>query len=313
MDSLLTKLRHELATYPEDRTACGQDIGCLGIYRCVRSQRLTAVPLHLPCMMLVITGCKHLLIDNVNFAVQPGEVLMLPAGRQFRVTNSPDQGSSSYHGMALHFTAAVLDQFRQIYGPHYSERVARPVWHARAPSGLIAELLQWLQWSRQYGIDEHIAEQRQMTLLLLLARAGLIGNILLGHDSNWRRRVVNLLNLDPARSWDVQSVCSRLGCSESSLRRHLQEENSGFRELLEEVRLAAGLALLQQTYLQIGAIAERVGYQSQSRFGERFKRRFGVTPSDLRRTRVSIEADAELRLVSESIGKQQRAILTPVI
>lgn len=313
MDGLLAELRHELATYPEDRTACGQDIGCLGIYRCVRSQRLTAVPLHLPCMMLVITGCKHLVIDNVNFAVRPGELLMLPAGRQFRVTNSPDQGSSSYHGMALHFSASVLEQFRQIYGPHYSERVARPVWHAQAPPGLIAELLQWLQWSRQYGIDEHIAEQRQMTLLLLLARAGLIGNLMLGHDTSWRRRVINLLNLDPARSWDVQSVCSRLGCSESSLRRHLQEEKSGFRELLEEVRLAAGLALLQQTYLQIGAIAERVGYQSQSRFGERFKRRFGVTPSDLRRTRIGVQADVALLASAEAIGHPHRPRLTRVV
>lgn len=32
---------------------------------------------------------------------------------------------------------------------------------------------------------------------------------------------------------------------------------------------------------------QAVGYQSQSRFGERFKRRFGLTPSALRRTRMN--------------------------
>ncbi|HBK55011.1 MAG TPA: hypothetical protein DDZ76_01785 [Xanthomonadales bacterium] len=286
MDGLLSELRHELETYPQDRTACGSELGCLGIYRCVKPQRLSSIPLHSPCMMLVVTGCKHISLDNVNFAIRPGEMVTLPAGREFRVVNAPDRGSQNYHGMALHFAPVVLEQFCQIYGPSYCNQLSQPAWHSKAPESLIAELLQWLRWSRRFGIDQHIAEQRQMTMLLLLAQAGLLGNLLLSHEPSWRRRIINLVNLDPARSWGVQELCLRLGCSESSLRRHLQEEETSFREILEEVRLAAGLALLQQTYLQIGTIAERVGYQSQSRFGERFKRRFGITPSDLRRTRT---------------------------
>ncbi|MFV2058954.1 MAG: helix-turn-helix transcriptional regulator, partial [Thiohalomonadales bacterium] len=81
--------------------------------------------------------------------------------------------------------------------------------------------------------------------------------------------------------------CSRLGVSESSLRRKLQSEQTGFRELLEEARLSHGLYLLLETVHPIGQVADAVGYQSQSRFGERFKRRFGMTPTELRRTLVA--------------------------
>ncbi len=295
MEHLLAQLRHELTNYPEDRTPHGSGLGCLGLYRCTRPQTLHAVPLHMPCLMLVITGKKHLVIDDINFTLRPGEIVALPAGREFIVTNSPDSASQIYHGVALNFCQPVLDQFRQVHGARYSDIIARPKWLAPAPESLVAEMLQWLRWSRNYPFDENMVWHRQVTIMLLLAQAGLVGNLLLNHDSSWKRRVANLIHLDPSRSWGVRDVCERLGCSESSLRRHLQDEGSGFREILEEVRLAEGLALLQQTYLQIGTIAEKVGYQSQSRFGERFKRRFGLTPSDLRRTRLG---DAESTLSS---------------
>ena len=45
------------------------------------------------------------------------------------------------------------------------------------------------------------------------------------------------------------------------------------------------LTLVQESPWSIGRIADAVGYRSQSRFGERFKLRFGMTPSALRLTR----------------------------
>ncbi|GAB4199439.1 MAG: helix-turn-helix transcriptional regulator [Wenzhouxiangellaceae bacterium] len=290
MNKLLTQIRDELHNYsahePENGTGTG-----LEIHRCNRTQALAAIPIHEPCVRLVVTGQKEVMLDQRSISVKPGEVVVLPAGTNYQVRQVPDSACQRYHGLTISFSQKVLKHFRLVYGSHFNELRTPALWHSEAPDGLLAEVLSWLQWGRMYAADESINQHRQVAILLLLAKSGLAGNILMNQNASWKQRVTNLLTLDPARSWQVQDVCTRLGISPSSLRRHLQCEKTSFREILEEVRLATGLALLQQTYLQIGNIAEAVGYQSQSRFGERFKRRFGLTPSELRRTRVGITSE----------------------
>ena len=109
---------------------------------------------------------------------------------------------------------------------------------------------------------------------------------MIGRFRNALYNAIGNLELDPAHPWRMDEVGAWLGVSESTLRRHLQEEGHGFRSLLEEVRLMRGLTLVQESPWAIGRIADAVGYRSQSRFSERFKRRFGLTPSSLRQTRV---------------------------
>ncbi len=91
---------------------------------------------------------------------------------------------------------------------------------------------------------------------------------------------------DLAKEWTLNDICPLLAMSESNLRRKLQDERTGFRELLEDLRLTHGLGLLQTTRLPINHVALECGYQSPSRFSERFKKRFRTTPSELRRTTV---------------------------
>jgi transcriptional regulator GlxA family with amidase domain len=51
--------------------------------------------------------------------------------------------------------------------------------------------------------------------------------------------------------------------------------------------MVAALALLQETFWPVGQVAAAVGYISHSRFSERFKRRFGLSPTELKKTRES--------------------------
>ena len=74
--------------------------------------------------------------------------------------------------------------------------------------------------------------------------------------------------------------------SESTLRRKLKAEGTSLQEIKDQSRLGLGLHLLQTTQDPITLIAEKCGYQSQSRFTNRFKGRFGLTPSELRKTKM---------------------------
>jgi len=85
----------------------------------------------------------------------------------------------------------------------------------------------------------------------------------------------------------MENICEQLAMSESTLRRKLKLEGTTVQDIKDQVRLGLGLHLLQTTLFPIGIIAEKCGYQSQSRFTDRFKGRFGLTPSELRKTKVT--------------------------
>lgn len=57
-------------------------------------------------------------------------------------------------------------------------------------------------------------------------------------------------------------------------------------EIKDQARLGLGLHLLQTTHYSIVLIAEKCGYKSQSRFTDRFKERFGLTLSELQKTKM---------------------------
>jgi len=75
--------------------------------------------------------------------------------------------------------------------------------------------------------------------------------------------------------------------SESTLRRKLKAEGTSIQEIKDQTRMGFGLHLLQTTKKSISIIAQECGYQSQSRFTSRFKDRFGLTPTELRKTKLT--------------------------
>ncbi len=261
-------------------------LGGIGVFHSREPQSLHNVPIQQPLLVLVTTGRKIIALGERKVEVLPGQLLLLPGGCEVEVGNYPDADSQHYLGLAVGFPDASRDLFRRSYG-HEVPTDMQPLWCAPAPAELVVAMGQWVEWCIHHDLDPAIARHRQVEMLLLLARAGIAGNLLLDRQAPWRERVAQLLALDPARDWDAPMVCRRLGIGESTLRRRLQEEGSGLRAVLEETRLVAGLALLQETCWPIGQVADAVGYRSQSRFSERFKRRFGLTPTELKKTRAS--------------------------
>ena len=52
---------------------------------------------------------------------------------------------------------------------------------------------------------------------------------------------------------------------------------------IREHRMEAAAQLLQSTDLSVADVARKVGYDSQSRFSDTFKRHFGVLPKEYRK------------------------------
>lgn len=279
IDNLLQGLSKRDPDLDQDLMQCG-----LGIQSCYKPQTIAKVVFNKPALLLVVSGSKEILLPNKRYVAKSGEFLIVPADTEFWIGKYPDEATGIYQGLGFRFDIETIQEFQKSFGQGIESWNLAPHWHAPASESSLEWVAQWLDWSRKYPVSIQIQRHRLVELLLLFAQAGLAGNILVSRSPSWRQRVSQMLGVDPARAWRCKEVCKALGVSESAMRRRLQVEGTNFRELLEEVRLMSGLTMVQETHLTICQVADAVGYQSQSRFTDRFKERFGVTPTALRRS-----------------------------
>ncbi len=137
--------------------------------------------------------------------------------------------------------------------------------------------------------EPRLFDHRLIEILLVLVEkdARLMSYLL--NTQSWSQKVRAILSSDLAHEWELNEVCQRLATSESTLRRQLQTEGTGFRELLYELRLGTALIQLLQTSAPVYQIAYACGYQSVSRFTSNFRKRFGLPPTEFRQSAAAKE------------------------
>ncbi|MEC9247204.1 MAG: helix-turn-helix transcriptional regulator [Pseudomonadota bacterium] len=103
-----------------------------------------------------------------------------------------------------------------------------------------------------------------------------------GRRPSFVERLRPILAAEPDVEWRAARAARALAVSEPTLRRRLAMEGTTFSDLLADVRMTHALGLLQATETPVNRIALDCGYQSASRFAIRFRKRFGIAPSDIR-------------------------------
>jgi len=98
-----------------------------------------------------------------------------------------------------------------------------------------------------------------------------------------RELIRQQLASDISQCTSLERVAARLHRSARTLRRHLQQLNTSFQHLLDEVRYDKARQLLLHTDLPIYLIAEQLGYSETASFRHAFQRWSGLTPSNFRR------------------------------
>jgi AraC-like DNA-binding protein len=167
----------------------------------------------------------------------------------------------------------------QLHGLGSKTHALRPSIHRfdRDPS-LLASICHYLASADHQALLRH--RLMEILLVLLGREQGLAAYLF--DQGNWGNRVRAILAQDLAHEWEIQEVCERLATTESTLRRNLRKESTGFRELLHDLRLTTALMHLLQTPHPINRIAYDCGFQSMSRFSNNFHKRFGLPPSQFR-------------------------------
>jgi AraC-like DNA-binding protein len=84
---------------------------------------------------------------------------------------------------------------------------------------------------------------------------------------------------------DREALARALGMSGKTLARRLALEQRGFRDVVDGVRRALAHRLLVEEALDVGEVAQRVGFADPAALGKAFRRWFGQSPSSFRSRR----------------------------
>lgn len=271
----------------------------VGVNRCCTAQCLTKMSIRVPTLMLPVAGTKSILSGQQSYKASLGECLVLPSGVDVDVQNLPDRHTRQFACALLIFDAETINLFNTLYGNQVNDWRMQPQWKVKASDALFSAVADWLAHSQEFEADLVQTRHRMAELLLLVARQGAAGNLLFQKQASLGQKIKHMFALDPSRDWRVADMTALLGTSESTLRRQLRVEGAQFRDLLEEARLDHGVDLVMATDMPINQIAFHCGYQSQSRFAERFRLRYSLSPTELRATQTEVAASAEIMLLKQ--------------
>lgn len=245
------------------------------VYSSKQVQHLLNVPIIKPVLILVLEGEKNL--------GQKAEI-SCPAGSFIFLSNNPLVEMRNIPGALEYF--ALLIEFEQQDFAVFTRRPKTVQKYVTGPidKNLYILLQQFIEWSAL--APPELWPIRRAELLQYLDLSGYHQVRAMADSFNLSQQLYDLIRVNLAQDLGIAELCEQLAMSESTLRRKLQAEGTSVQAIKDQTRLGYGLHLLQTSASSIGAIAELCGYQSQSRFTEKFKQRFGLTPTELRKTKL---------------------------
>ncbi len=96
-------------------------------------------------------------------------------------------------------------------------------------------------------------------------------------------QAIALIHRRPEHAWTLAALAREVGMSRSALSARFKEQvGEPVMRYLATWRMQLALTSLRRDRVDLGALAERVGYQSESAFNRAFKRHVGVPPGAAR-------------------------------
>lgn len=252
----------------------GNDDKPYAIYQSFQEQRLLNVPIEKPLLIIVLKGLKKL---------GAKEDIICPSHSFIFLANSPVidmrniPNDEEYLALLIEFDFEDFDHLP----PTPSHTVTSIT--GNLDKSLEFLLAQFVQWSHCAPFKQWRFRKREILQLLFDAGYTKLGAIATAPSLSHQVHTHIKHNMsDELSNEQLSQACFM---SESTLRRKLNREGTSIQGIKDRTKLGHGLHLIQTTHGPIATIAQQCGYSSQSRFTERFKQLFGITPTALRKTR----------------------------
>ncbi len=241
------------------------------------------VPVVKPLFIAVLDGVKALGSDE-EIICHAGDFIFLSDSPAINMRNIPKD--KEYFALLIEFEPDDFVAINTEINVNYGEILGKSEKFSVGKITVELEkcLQQFVEWS--YYAPKSMWSLRKREILQLLYHLDHPEILAMAATHKLTHKLYALISKQPAKEMSLSALCQYVAMSESTLRRKLMAEGTSLQAIKDQVRLGNGLHLLQTTNHSIAFIAEQCGYQSQSRFSSRFKDRFSLTPSELRKTKL---------------------------
>jgi AraC-like DNA-binding protein len=259
----------------------------------------------------MLAGQCWLVVEGVPAPVllNAGDCFLLPRGLPFRLATDlslePVHYTVALTRLGMRSEApGVTEGARYIAGGHFAltggpaEMLLQslpPIVHIRRESDKAA-----MRWSLERMREELrdpqpggslIAQQLAYTMLIQALRLHLADAASTGHswlsglaDKHMSIAIASMHN-DPGYPWTLQSLAERVGMSRSVFALHFRETVGATpMEYLTRWRMLVAADRLKNSSDGLSAIAQSLGYESDSAFGKAFRRVMGCSPRQYTRS-----------------------------
>lgn len=251
------------------------------IYRAGQLQKLRNVRIHFPSIIQIIAGSKRLFWKESAIDLSRSTLLLCEAFSSFSFENLPYKGR--FLSRAFSFHCAPPESMLEL---SMERSAASPVPIIDADHAL-QETLHALICFDLNNMSKQTQIFWLMGLYQQLAERGVLHCLFPGNTTSFRQKLSHYLSRSPGDEHLLESAAERFAMSRATLIRKLKQEGTAYREVLVEVRLNYALYLMQNGHCNVTSLAHMCGYQSEGRFSQLFRTRFGLTPSGYLKTLTS--------------------------
>ncbi|WP_217629874.1 helix-turn-helix transcriptional regulator [Shewanella colwelliana] len=248
------------------------------IFRAEQLQKLRNVRLHSPSIIQIMTGSKRLFWRESTIDVSHSELLLCEASESLSFENLPQKGNFrsrvfSFYGLP---NGSIIELSKSNGGTEQT-----PILEA---SDELQVTLNALFSFNQLSMSQETQYHWVQGLYQQLAERGVLHCLFTDNNTRFSQKLSRYLAKKPSEEHSLDTVAQHFAISRSTMIRKLKKENMQYREVLAEVRLNHALNLMQKGHNNVAMLALSCGYQSEGRFSQRFKGKFGLTPSDYIKT-----------------------------
>ncbi len=270
--SLYDEENHKELLYKE--SLYKETIYKVSFYKAKQLQALRNLRIHSACIIQILSGSKRLFYKNDVTNLSSSAYLLCSASASLSFENLPQMGYFQSRVFSFYCIPdkAMLELSRKT---ELSSDV--PIVPRDKNIDISLEALSC------YDLNK-MSEASQINLVMALyqqlAEIGVLHALFPEDELSFSSKVANYLAASPEQEHSLESVAEKFATSRATMIRRLAKENLRYRDLLAEVRLSYALKLMQEGVSEVSVLAHRCGYQSESRFSQRFVGKFGVTPKE---------------------------------
>ncbi|EGU0167138.1 TPA: helix-turn-helix transcriptional regulator [Vibrio parahaemolyticus] len=251
------------------------------LFRAEQQQKLRNVRIHSPSIIQIIKGSKRLFWKDEAFDILHPNIMLCEANASLNFENLPQQGR--FLSRMFSFHCVPSDDMLEL---SMSNALGEHVPAVETDKALQATLNALFSFEQE-SLSEATQRYWVLGLYQQLAERGLLHRLFTSSNTSFSEKLSRYLSRSPGDDHPLERVAERFAMSRATLIRKLKQEGTQYREVLAEVRLNHALYLMQNGSYNVALLAQLCGYQSEGRFSQRFKGKFGLTPSEYIKTVAS--------------------------